>query len=35
MVRAEDFETRKSILSVLRNAEQACRLVTIVFFNVQ
>ena len=25
MVRAEDFEARRSILSVLRNAEQACR----------
>lgn len=25
MVRAEDFETRRNILSILRNAEQACR----------
>jgi hypothetical protein len=25
MVRAEDFEARRNILTVLRNAEQACR----------
>ena len=30
MVRVEDFETRRNILTILRNAEQACRYKSIL-----